>query len=101
MIPEKFRYANVKIAPGAYEEVNAYIGKKWKAMDKYHTYESRLYDHALAETHALFGDISYIVGFIAFLAIVHRLFGIAGYGDFCSRDKDQGNWHQEDHGRPG
>ncbi len=85
--PEKFRYANIKIAPGAFEKVNVYIGNKWKAMDKYHTYESRLYDHALAETHALFGDISYIVGFIAFLAIVIACLGLLGMVTFAAETK--------------
>jgi putative ABC transport system permease protein len=85
--PEEFRYANIKVAPGAMEEVDAYAEKKWKAMDKYHTYESNIYDHTLAETHALFGDISYIVGFIAFLAITIACLGLLGMVTFAAETK--------------
>ena len=85
--PEEFRYVNVKVFPGAMEEVDKYVEKKWKDFDKYHTYESRIYDHTLAETHALFGDISYIVGFVAFLAITIACLGLLGMVTFAAETK--------------
>jgi putative ABC transport system permease protein len=85
--PEKFRYANVKVVPGAIEEVDKFLEKKWKGFDKYHSYESRLYDHTLAETHAIFSDISYIVGFIAFLAITIACLGLLGMVTFAAETK--------------
>jgi len=85
--PEEFMYVNVQVVPGAMEEASRYLEERWKGFDKYHTYEARIYDHALAETHALFGDISYIVGFIAFLAVTIACLGLLGMVTFAAETR--------------
>jgi putative ABC transport system permease protein len=76
--PEKFRYANIRIHPGAQESVMDYMAKKWKEMDQDHAFDSQFMDQQLAESNAIFGDIGFIIGFISILAVSIACLGLLG-----------------------
>ena len=77
-LPERFRYANIKVSAGDLDNTMVYLDEKWKEIDNDHAFEPQFMNDQLAESHAIFGDITYIVGFIAIVAISIACLGLLG-----------------------
>jgi putative ABC transport system permease protein len=76
--PDNFRYANIRINPDNQTSIIPYIGEKWKEMDKDHAFEPQFMDQQIADSHAVIGDIGYIIGFISILAVSIACLGLLG-----------------------
>jgi len=85
--PEKFRYMNVRISGNNLKETLAFIESKWKQIDKIHTYEYKFFDEQLASSHAIFGDVISIVGFIAVLAVSIACLGLLGMATYTAETR--------------
>jgi putative ABC transport system permease protein len=85
--PEGFRYLNVRISGNNLKETLDFMESKWKEIDKIHAYEYKFFDEQLANTHAIFGDIISIVGFIAILAVSIACLGLLGMATYSAETR--------------
>jgi len=85
--PDKFRFVNIRFYPGNEESVLTYLEQKWKEMDNGHIFESQNMEQQVAESHAIFGDIGYIIGFISVLAISIACLGLLGMVIYITQSK--------------
>ena len=76
--PENFRYINVLYEPASLSETLVFLENKWKELDKIHSFKYEFFDQQLAESHAIFGDVLALVGFVSILAIVIASMGLLG-----------------------
>jgi len=81
-IPKDYKYANIKVRGNDLQGTLSYIEDTWKKVDKIHTFEYRIFDDQLAETHGLIKDIISIIGFISILAISIACLGLLGMAIF-------------------
>jgi putative ABC transport system permease protein len=85
--PNEFRYANVKISGIDKTGVVEFLDRKWKTIDPVHVFNYKYYDEQLAKTHAIFGDVISIIGFISFLAISISSLGLLGMATFTAESR--------------
>ncbi len=85
--PEGFRYLNVRITGNNLKETLDFMESKWKQIDKIHAYEYKFFDEQLANTHAIFGDVISIVGFIAILAVSIACLGLLGMATYSAETR--------------
>lgn len=85
--PKEFRYLNVRISGNNLKETLAFIENKWKDIDKIHTYEYQFFDEQLANSHAIFGDLISIVGFISILAVSIACLGLLGMATYTAETR--------------
>ena len=85
--PSDYRYINVKIAGNDIPGTISFLEKKWKENDKVHPFNYKFFDEQLAKTHAIFGDILSVIGFIAFLAISISSLGLLGMATYSSESR--------------
>jgi putative ABC transport system permease protein len=85
--PKEFRYLNVRISGNNLKETLAFIENKWKKIDKIHTYEYQFFDEQLANSHAIFGDLISIVGFISILAVSIACLGLLGMATYTAETR--------------
>ena len=69
------------------KETLAFIENKWKDIDKIHTYEYQFFDEQLANSHAIFGDLISIVGFISILAVSIACLGLLGMATYTAETR--------------
>lgn len=81
-IPKNYRYANIKIHGNDVQGTLSFVEDTWKKVDKIHTFEYRIFDQQLAETHGLIKDVVAIVGYISILAISIACLGLLGMAIF-------------------
>jgi len=85
--PEEFMYANVRVNPEYQEGILIYMEDKWKELDKSHAFEFQFMDQQLAESHEIFGDIGFIIGFISILVVSIAGLGLLGMVIFVTQTK--------------
>lgn len=85
--PDDFRYANLRMSPDKEEAAMEFVRKEWKAMDNDHVFEAESMSSRIAETHMIFSDISYIVGFISILAISIACLGLLGMVIYITQNR--------------
>jgi putative ABC transport system permease protein len=85
--PADFIYANIKLIPGREEDVLAHLQKVWRQFDPLHSLDYRFFNHQLDESHAVLGDIGYVVGFVAALAVLISCMGLLGIAAFTSESR--------------
>ncbi|MGB3779509.1 MAG: ABC transporter permease [Tunicatimonas sp.] len=83
-LPDRFRYANVKLTATDPMGTIARIEAKWKTIDPIHPLKYEFYDQQLAETHQAFLDMVAIIGFIATLAIIIACLGLLGMATYTT-----------------
>ena len=76
--PEHFSYLNVKVASNDLKGTLARLEQKWKSIDPVHPFKYQFFDEQLVNVNRWLGDIVYIIGFIAFLAIIIACLGLLG-----------------------
>lgn len=78
--PAAFRYANVRVQPGALEAATAHLEAVWKQLDPVHPIEYARFDDQLTEgpLNRVFKDIAYVIAFVALLAVVISCLGLLG-----------------------
>ncbi|SDK02171.1 putative ABC transport system permease protein [Catalinimonas alkaloidigena] len=76
--PDRFRYAQVKLASPDLTGTLAELETAWKKVDPLHPFQYEFYDQQLADTHQAVLDVVRIVGFLAFLAITIACLGLLG-----------------------
>ena len=85
--PGNFRYINVRISGNNLKETLSFIETKWKKIDKIHAFEYQFFDEQLANSHAIFGDVISIVGFIAILAVSIACLGLLGMATYTAETR--------------
>jgi putative ABC transport system permease protein len=86
-LPKEFRHLNIKIKGEDIRGTVSFLETKWKEMDKTHPFNYRFFDEQLAKSHAIFGDILSVVGFIAFLAISISTLGLLGMATYTAETR--------------
>jgi putative ABC transport system permease protein len=76
--PEHFSYLNVKVASNDLKGTLARLEEKWKSIDPVHPFKYQFFDDQLVKVNQWLGDIVYVIGFIAFLAIIIACLGLLG-----------------------
>ncbi|HLF36010.1 MAG TPA: ABC transporter permease [Cyclobacteriaceae bacterium] len=85
--PDEFRYLNLKISGSDIPGTLKFLESKWKDADKVHPFNYKFFDEQLAKTHAIFGDILSMIGFVAFLAISISSLGLLGMATFAAETR--------------
>jgi putative ABC transport system permease protein len=67
--------------------VLAHLQKVWRQFDPLHSLDYRFFNHQLDESHAVLGDIGYVVGFVAALAVLISCMGLLGIAAFTSESR--------------
>lgn len=85
--PEKFQYANVEIAGADMSQVITEMSSAWKEIDPVHPLKYEFFDDQVKSSYLFLGDITKIIGFIAFLAIMISCFGLLGITIFTTETR--------------
>lgn len=87
-LPKELAYMNIRYYPGSdIGSILDFMEQKWKKLDGTHSFKYNLYEDELKETNSIFSDITYILGFIAFLAISISCLGLFGMATFTAESK--------------
>jgi len=77
-LPETFRYINIRYTGEDFKATLAFLENKWKELDKIHSFNYQFFDQQLAESHAIFGDVMSIIGYVSIIAVVIASMGLLG-----------------------
>ncbi len=90
--PDQWNILNIRLSGGDIPATLSALEKEWKKIDESLSFEARFFDETIQETYADYRDITYIMGFIAFLAITIACLGLLGMAIFTveSRAKEVG-----------
>ena len=87
--PDKYRYANVRITGNNLNETVIFLENEWKKIDQVHSFEYKFFDQQLANSHAIFGDVISVIGFISTLAVSIACLGLLGMAVFTAETRQK------------
>ncbi|MEM9327072.1 MAG: ABC transporter permease [Bacteroidota bacterium] len=76
--PELFRFMHVKVNSADSRQIVELLIDKWEALDPIHPFDYQWYQETLVASNQWLGDLSRVIGFIAFLAICISCLGLLG-----------------------
>ena len=85
--PSQFQYLNVKIHSSNAMGTLGALEAKWKRIDPVHPFKYEFFDEQLSSTHKGIFDLVYILGFIAFLAVLIACLGLLGMATYTAERK--------------
>jgi len=87
LLPQNFRYANIKVASANIESTIQFLEEKWKVLDPERPFQYKLYTDQLRDYFANAESMLKGIGFLAFLAIFIAFFGLLGMVIFDTESK--------------
>ena len=92
IMPEYFRYANIRVANGDPGPLLDLIAEKWKALEPYEVFNYSFLEDQISAYQEEGKDLVRALGFLSFLAILIAFFGLLGMAiyDMDARVKEIG-----------
>ncbi|SDK01050.1 putative ABC transport system permease protein [Catalinimonas alkaloidigena] len=85
--PALFRYAQVRLQGDALQSAIASLQAQWQEVDPVHPMKYHFYDEQLKINYGLLQDVTAIVGFFSFLAVVIACLGLLGIVTFTAETR--------------
>lgn len=86
-LPNKVRYAALRIEQGNTMDIVKKFEAEWKKFDKYNQFEGKFIKTEINEYYAVFNDILYTVGFTSVLAIIIACLGLLGMATYSTQTR--------------
>ncbi|MGK7396184.1 MAG: ABC transporter permease [Candidatus Cyclobacteriaceae bacterium M3_2C_046] len=85
--PDEFQYAVVKLHQNSTKSSLAAMQTIWKDLDPVHPFKYDFFEEQVTSSYQILGDVTKIIGFVSFLAIMISCFGLLGITTFTTETR--------------